>query len=187
LSCAYPQLSGECFTIVKAQPDKAEEEDSLLWLVNIHEAIITAGCKNTKSLIEAMLQLNHMRGRINFSRIAFWLGLGMVIYIFFMLIGEGGKSYRLRNQADKINVEISQLQEQTELLEYKIAYYTTDVYKERLAREKLGLQYAGESVVIVRGSKPERTKSSLQLNQTEEALPASNFQAWLEFLFGNKR
>lgn len=134
-----------------------------------------------------MLQLNHMRGRINFSQIAFWIGLGLVLYIFFLLIGEGGKSYRLHSQADQINVEMSQLQADTELLEYKIAYYTTDAYKERLAREKLGLQFPGESVVIVRGSKPARTTTDLRLNQVTRPVPSSNFQAWLEFLFGNKR
>lgn len=128
-----------------------------------------------------------MLGRINFARIAFWLGLGIVLYIFFLLILEGGKSYRLHNQADQINAEIEQLESDTELLQYKIAYYTTDVYKERLAREKLGLQYPGESVVIVRGSKPERAKSSLQLSQTDERITGSNFQSWLEFLFGGER
>ena len=111
----------------------------------------------------------------------------MVLYIFFLLIGEGGKSYKLHNQADQINAEISQLQADNELLEYKIAYYTTDVYKERLAREKLGLQLPGESVVIVRGSKPAKTASSLQLSQPQQAPPSSNLQAWLQFLFGNKR
>ena len=127
-----------------------------------------------------------MRTRINYSRIAFWLGLSLVLYIFFLLIVEGGKSYQLHDKADRINAEISQLESSTELLEYKIAYYTTDVYKERLAREKLGLQYPGESVVIVRGSKPERSTTSLQLDQAESPVPSSNFQAWLEFLFGNK-
>ncbi len=127
-----------------------------------------------------------MRTRINYSRIAFWLGLSLVLYIFFLLIVEGGKSYQLHDKADRINAEISQLESSTELLEYKIAYYTTDVYKERLAREKLGLQYPGESVVIVRGSKPERSTTSLQLDQAQSPVPSSNFQAWLEFLFGNK-
>lgn len=127
-----------------------------------------------------------MRTRINYSRIAFWLGLGLVLYIFFLLIVEGGKSYQLHSKADRINVEISQLESSTELLEYKIAYYTTDVYKERLAREKLGLQYPGESVVIVRGSKPERSSTALQLDQIQSPVPSSNFQAWLQFLFASK-
>lgn len=128
-----------------------------------------------------------MRTRLNYSRIAFWVGLGLVLYIFFLLVLEGGKSYRLHNQADQITADIGQLKADTELLEYRIAYYTTDVYKERLAREKLGLQFPGESVVIVRGSKPERSNASLQLNQAEQPLPSSNLQAWLQFLFGNKR
>lgn len=111
----------------------------------------------------------------------------MVLYIFFLLIVEGGKSYKLHNKADQINAQISQLQADTELLEYKIAYYTTDMYKERLAREKLGLQFSGESVVIVRGSKPARTTSSLQLSQPQQPAPSSNLQAWLQFLFAAKR
>ncbi len=124
---------------------------------------------------------------MNYSRIAFWLGLGLVLYIFFLLIGEGGKSYKLHSKADQINAEIDQLKADNDLLDYKIAYYTTDVYKERLAREKLGLQLPGESVVIVRGSKPEQTTASLQINQSQQPVASSNFQAWLQFLFGNKR
>ena len=135
----------------------------------------------------AYATINPMRGRINIARIAFWLGLGIVLYIFFLLILEGGKSYRLHNQADQITSEISQLQSDTKTLEYKIAYYTTDIYKERLAREKLGLKFPGESVVIVRGSKPEKAQSSLQFNQPIRPVETSNFQAWLEFLFGNSR
>lgn len=125
-----------------------------------------------------------MKRRINVSRIAFWLGLAVVVAIFISLVNEGGKSYRLHNQADQIQGEINQLKADSEELTYRIAYYNTDSYKERLAREKLGLQLPGESVVIVRGSHPDTKPASLQA-VTAAAEPKSNFQAWLEFLFGN--
>lgn len=128
-----------------------------------------------------------MLRNINFSRIAFWIGLGLVFYVFILLIGEGTKSYKLHNKADEITAEIDQLKADSQVLEYKIAYYTTDLYKERLAREKLGLQQPGESVVIVRGSKPNSALPKVQLGQVSQPVPTSNFQAWLEFLFGKQR
>ncbi len=124
-----------------------------------------------------------MKRHINVSRIAFWIGLAVVAIIFISLVNEGGKSYRLHNQADEIEGEISQLKADNEELTYQIAYYNTDSYKERLVREKLGLQLPGESVVIVEGSHPTAEASSINSNPIA-VVPTSNFQAWLEFLFG---
>ncbi len=121
--------------------------------------------------------------RINFAKIAFWVGLTMIGYIFILLVGEGSKSYRLHNQADQLQGEISQLQSDTEELSYKIAYYATDMYKERLARQELNLQAPGESVVIVR--RPVVVaQPKIQMNQPVTREPKSNFQAWTDFLLG---
>lgn len=120
----------------------------------------------------------------DYSRIAFWIGLILVIYFFIALLNESSKNYKLSQQADQLESQIAQLQSEVEDLGYKISYYKTDLYKEKVAREKLGLQQPGESVVIVPGSK-EDTKSVMQASKPANQPPKTNFQQWADFLFGS--
>ncbi len=109
-----------------------------------------------------------------------------------ILTSETGKNYQLRSKSDELEGQISQMQSQIEELGYKVTYYRTDAYQERLAREKLGLQKPGETVVIIKKD----TASTLgtgngeaaQLDlKTDEQLQnsKSHWQQWREFLFGS--
>ncbi len=132
-----------------------------------------------------------MRKLFNYSRIIFWIGLIAAIYMFAILASETSKNYTLRARTDELQNKIDQLQGQIEQLGYKITYYKTDSYKERLAREKLGLQAPGESVVITRAqdTPPDSTNSlvvpvELQSGQDTEA-QKPNPQQWWDFLVGS--
>ena len=91
-----------------------------------------------------------MRKVFNFSKAAFWIGLLFILYMFAILTNETGRNYQLRSKSDELEQEIAQMQSQIEELGYKVTYYRTESYQDRLAREKLGLQKPGESVVIVK-------------------------------------
>lgn len=129
-----------------------------------------------------------MRKFFNFSKAAFWVGLIIVVYMFAILTSETGKNYNLRSHSDELEEEINQLQSQIEELGFQIQYYKTDVYKEKLAREKLGLQKPGETVVIVPKSETQLnpTVQSTRLYTTTETQPTkSHWQQWRDFLFGS--
>ena len=125
-----------------------------------------------------------MRKIFDFTRVAFWIGLVLVIYIFAVLANESSQNYKLRQKSDSLEIDIARLESEIENLGYKVTYYQTDLYKEKLAREKLGLQKPGEQVVIVRD--PNRTEPAAEVAQPSSASQVkTNFQQWIDFLFGS--
>lgn len=125
-----------------------------------------------------------MRKAFDFTKLAFWVGLLLVIYIFAILINESGKNYQLRQKADSLDADIAKLQSDIESLGYKVSYYQTDLYKEKLAREKLGLQKPGEQVIIIRDDGKGSATSGSDTSSSTPADGRSNLAQWLDFLFG---
>ena len=126
------------------------------------------------------------------SKIVSWAGLVIVLYMLAILTSETGKNYQLRSKSDELEGQISQMQSQIEELGYKVTYYRTDAYQERLAREKLGLQKPGETVVIIKkdtaSTQGDGNGEVAQLDlKTDEQLQnsKSHWQQWHEFLFGS--
>lgn len=125
-----------------------------------------------------------MRKAFDFTKLAFWIGLLLVIYIFAILINESGKNYQLRQKADSLDADIAKLQSDIESLGYKVSYYQTDLYKEKLAREKLGLQKPGEQVIIIRDDSKDGSRGDSASTPGAPVDGRSNLQQWLDFLFG---
>lgn len=120
----------------------------------------------------------------------FWIGLIVIIYMFAILANETGKNYQLRSRADELEMQIVRLEEQIRDLGYKITYYKTDSYRERLAREKLNVASPGEQMVIVRNDQKNinepNTSNEVILKSDEQSLAEKpNHQQWWIFLFGN--
>lgn len=126
-----------------------------------------------------------MRKMFDFTKAIFWVGLILAIYIFALLTNESTKSYHLRQKEDQLQAQISQLQADIEELGYKISYYQTDEYREKLAREKLNMRAPGESVVIIRGQNQSNATPATAALQEEKFAPKSNTQTWLDFLSGS--
>ena len=130
-----------------------------------------------------------MRKLFDFTRLAFWIGLGIIIYMFAILTNETGKNYNLRAKTDDLDNQINQLQSQIEELGYKVTYYQTSNYKEKVARDKLGMQKPGEQVVIVqKADTAEKLQPTEQVElKTKEQIEAEkpHWQQWREFLLGS--
>jgi len=133
-----------------------------------------------------------MRNYFRSGKIIFWIGLVLAIYMFVVLAVETSQNYSLRNKSDNLESQITKLEQQIEDLGYKVTYYKTDSYRERLAREKLNVAAAGESVIIIKDDKrnekatKEDEVSIDNLKTDEQALSEKpNYQQWWIFLFGN--
>lgn len=131
-----------------------------------------------------------MRSRVyNIGKIVFWIGLLFLIYMFAILTNETGKNYQLRAKSEELETQISQLESQIEELGYKVTYYKTSSYQDRLAREKLGMQAPGESVVIIKkdsNTTQEVRAETVDLRTADEIEASkSNWQQWMDFLFGS--
>jgi cell division protein FtsL len=120
----------------------------------------------------------------DYTRLAFWVGLIATMYVMAALVNLSAKNTSLREKADKIEEDIVVLENDIDSLKAQIAYYKTDQYKERFAREKLGLQMPDEKVVVV-GRGDESQAASEQASKAGESLPVkSHIEEWGDFLFG---
>lgn len=105
-------------------------------------------------------------------------------YLLVATIGVIGKNYQLQKEVDALEGEIEFLELRNNELEYEIAYYQTDAFADREARDKLGLQAPGEQVVIF----PKKVPPLLPLedknpDQAVVERAFSNLEQWLYFLF----
>ena len=129
-----------------------------------------------------------MRKYLKSGKIILWAGAIALVYMFVILASETSRNYQLRSKADELDSQISRLEGQVEDLGYKITYYKTDSFREKLAREKLNVAGAGESVVIIKDDKRDRAEDSsqsmIELKSDEQVLSEKpNYQQWWIFIF----
>jgi len=95
------------------------------------------------------------------------------------------RNYELQQLVDskKQQVALEKLRVDTLALEGK--YYDTLEYQELAVRERLGKAMPGEHLLIVPSTDTPSTIATQP--KAEEASKSSNFQEWMNFLFGAKR
>jgi cell division protein FtsB len=76
--------------------------------------------------------------------------LALVIWAAVPVVRTIRQNIEMGQQIKRVKTETAILQDQRDILKEKVLYYQTDSFREREAREKLGLQMPGESVVIIR-------------------------------------
>ena len=124
----------------------------------------------------------------------FWMKLGLFLgflAIVFVAIAVSKEVYqknkieaeikKLREEAEKVIKENSQLQE-------RISYFETPDYQEREAKDKLGLQKPDENVVVIKPGinkgTPEEESVSPPVPDNSPKVP--NPQKWWNYFFGMK-
>lgn len=98
------------------------------------------------------------------------------------------KNYTLQQELDNKERQliITQLDVETERLAQR--YYQTEEYQELEARKRLGLGYPGEKVLIL----PPNTDVAKSIDEQNTTVATtvqqevSNFDEWMNFLFGKK-
>ncbi|MES2876664.1 MAG: septum formation initiator family protein [Patescibacteria group bacterium] len=95
------------------------------------------------------------------------------------------RNYDLQKEIDYKQRELRLAELETQKLQFEQNYFKSDEYKELAVREKLGLINPGEKVLIL----PPNTEAASAdekkaAGDTPRAVPESNFQAWINFLFG---
>ena len=94
------------------------------------------------------------------------------------------KNYALQKEIDYKKRELQLSELQTAKLQYEQNYFKSDEYRELAVREKLGLINPGEKVLILPPNSPEASAGETKAAAVAQAVPESNFQAWVNFLFG---
>jgi cell division protein FtsB len=101
-------------------------------------------------------------------------------------LGVMQRNYDLQKEVDLKKRQLQLADLETRSLELEKRYYQTREYQELAVREDLGLVLPGEKVLIL----PPNTQAAIDADVTTAtraavaALPVSNFQQWMNFLFG---
>ena len=95
------------------------------------------------------------------------------------------RNYALQKEVDFKQRQLQLAKLETQKLQYERNYFKSDEYKELAVREKLGLVAPGEKVLIL----PPNTAAAsadetAAVASAPRPVPESNFQAWVNFLFG---
>ena len=106
-----------------------------------------------------------------------FLVLLVVAYLLFVVGKTLYQSYQVRHEIDLMAAEIGTLKESNRQLAANILYYQSDSYKERIARERLGLQKPGEKVIVIL---PEQKQN---VAEKDPYTKLSNPQKWWQFFF----
>ena len=96
------------------------------------------------------------------------------------------RNYDLQKEVDGKVREQKLLELETATLTFEQRYYKSDEYKELAVRERLGLAQPGEKVLILPANTPAATQADnlVQKQQPADAVQPSNFQQWMNFIFG---
>ena len=97
------------------------------------------------------------------------------------------KNYKLQKELDDKSRQLIVAQLDTDSAKLEQRYYKTDEYKELAVRQRLGLVTPGESVLILPANSEaakEADKPKPTAFETQPTVPVSNFNQWMNFLFG---
>lgn len=99
------------------------------------------------------------------------------------------RNYNLQKELDTKLREQKLIELETQNLALQQRYYKSSEYQELSVRERVGLANPGEKALIL----PENTQAAKDADgaaaeiSRQPSQPASNFQQWMNFLFGGNR
>ena len=104
--------------------------------------------------------------------------VGLVILYSLYVVGKTlYQSYLVRKEVSDLKSSLTQMQESNKQLGQQIVYYQSASYREKIARERMGLMKPGEEVIVIL---PEEKKQVAE-KDPEDGLP--NYQKWWNFFF----
>ena len=105
-------------------------------------------------------------------------------------IGMMQRNYALQKEVDAKNRDAKLAELETLSLKYQQKYYQSTEYKELAVRERLGLVNPGEKVLFLPANSQAAVEADAKLTKKDtivDSEPPSNFQQWMNFLFGGNR
>lgn len=105
-------------------------------------------------------------------------------------LGVMQRNYSLQRTIDQKSQELLLAELETRSLELEREYYKTREYQELAVRERLGKGIRGENALIFPRTTPltnARASSEPRNTQPAQTNQPSNFEQWMDFLFGSAR
>jgi cell division protein FtsB len=122
--------------------------------------------------------------RLLSSKLVLLIGIVVLIGIGATLAKEVHKSYRIHQEIEHIRAEVNRLERHHQELLASLEYFKTDSFKEREARQKLGLQKDGETAVAIPLPKAiVLDEEVVSGSNSQHIQPVSNPRKWWNYFF----
>lgn len=96
------------------------------------------------------------------------------------------RNFALQREVDAKKRQLTLTELEVNTQRFQQAYYKSDEYKELAVRQRLGLVFSGEKVLILPPNSLEATQSDLSLKKKAVFVSQpTNVEQWTNFLFGN--
>ena len=115
----------------------------------------------------------------------------LVSYLLYTLTASVYKSYLIDQHIKSFEVENTRIEEENRIKSEEFDYYSSDAYKEKIAKQNLGLVIPGEEVIIIPNESFDDVGSGMASDGDDTAGNAysslSNPEKWWKFFFDIER
>lgn len=102
-------------------------------------------------------------------------GVLVLVGILFALVRIAKKKYEVNQEIAELSAQIARIEEENRQLDKLLAYYNTDYYKEKVAREELALQKEGEEAIAVPENVDKSGNSAVERKEQGESENETKF------------
>lgn len=113
---------------------------------------------------------------IFYSKITLAVVLIVLLGVFGLELQQWKQRKTIDNEINHLIQQQAELEQHNQALEQSLHYFSTDNYKEKLAREQLGLKKEGEIVINY-------PTNGIVEEKPENTQPKNNPQKWWEYIF----
>ncbi|MEK9151495.1 MAG: septum formation initiator family protein [Patescibacteria group bacterium] len=125
-----------------------------------------------------------MTARTWWVRIVIAVLLGLVGWVLVVSSKQIERNRRIQDEVSALETEAAKIRRENETLSEKISYFSSDDFREREAKQKLGLKKAGETAVVIRQS-PDTdagTEAAMEVRQGDSG-DIPNYEKWWKIFF----
>ncbi|KKU79713.1 MAG: hypothetical protein UY05_C0023G0005 [Candidatus Peregrinibacteria bacterium GW2011_GWA2_47_7] len=125
----------------------------------------------------------------NFTKVVLLLEFLLVSYMLYVLMSSVYRSYQIDRHIEQFELENTQLAVENEQLSKDFKYYTSPEYKDKIAKQSLGLVNPGEEVIVLPADETVVVSLIEQEQESNERRWDSytNAQKWWIFFFDRDR
>ena len=112
-------------------------------------------------------------------------GFILFIIVLYMLFNVGKSvwvNYSSNKEIDEESEKVIALEKEIDYMKNQIAYYQTNTYREKQAREKLGYIAPGEKALTLPVDEPEDKIVDAEIDEVKIKTP--NYRLWWKYFFG---
>jgi len=113
----------------------------------------------------------------------------LVLWVVYVSSKQIERSRRISEEVASLQTEADKIQRENETLSEKISYFSSSDFREREAKEKLGMQKTDENVVVIKSSPAisGNTDTEQRSASTEEKkVSVSNYMKWWQIFFNTQ-